>query len=184
MEARHEPMSADPTETGLLARARVGDHEALSELFRRYAQQVLDVAFRLTRSSDEADDVLQDIFVGLPEALRGFDGSGTLGAWLRRLAARAALLRMRAEQRRTKWQQRAALEGRAEERPVAVESRLTLQRTLDRLPADLRAVYVLKEVEGYSHGEIAGLLGITEGASEVRLHRARRFLRDRLRGKI
>ena len=170
-------MSADPTETGLVARARVGDHEALAALYGRYAQQVITVAFRLTKSEDEAEDVLQDVFVGLPEALRGYDGKGALGAWIRRLATRTSLLRIRAEQRRTKWQKRAAAEGRSEERPVPVESRLTLQRYLDRLPADLRAVYVLKEVEGYSHTEIGELLGITEGASEVRLHRARR-LRD------
>ena len=184
MEARHDAMSADPTEAGLLSRARVGDQDALADLFRRYSQQVLDVSFRLTRSSDEAEDVLQDIFVGLPEALRGYDGSGSLGAWMRRLATRASLLRLRSEQRRVKWQQRAAREGRSEERPVPVESRLTLQRYLERMPADLRVVYMLKEVEGYSHADIGELLGISTGASEVRLHRARRFLKDRLRGKL
>lgn len=184
MEAPHEPMSADPTEAGLLARARVGDHDALTELYRCYAQQVLDVASRVTRSSDEAEDVLQDIFVGLPEALRGYDGSGSLGAWLRRLAMRASLLRLRRERRRAKWQTRAARERSAHAQPAAVESRLTLQRCLARMPEDLRLVYVLKEVEGYAHADIAELLGITPGASEVRLHRARRFLKERLRGKL
>lgn len=184
MEARNEPMSADPTEAGLLAGARGGDHDALTDIFRRYSQQVLDVAFRLTSSRDEAEDVLQDVFVGLPEALRGYDGTGSLGAWMRRLATRAALLRLRSDRRRLKWQQRAAMEGRSEERPPSVESRITLQRYLERMPSDLRVVYVLKEVEGYAHADIAELLGITAGASEVRLHRARRFLKDRLRGKL
>lgn len=184
MEARYEPMSADPTEAGLLARARGGEHDALAELYRRYGQQMLDVAFRITRSDDEAEDVLQDVFVGLPDALRGYDGSGSLGAWMRRVATRAALLRLRTELRRSKWQERAAREGRSEQAAPAVEARLTLQRYLDRMPADLRVVYVLKEVEGYAHAEIAELLGITAAASEVRLHRARRFLKDRLRNKI
>ncbi|HUG40424.1 MAG TPA: sigma-70 family RNA polymerase sigma factor [Longimicrobiales bacterium] len=177
-------MSANPTEAGLLARARGGEHDALTEIFRRYGQQVLDVAFRITQSTDEADDVLQDIFIGLPDALRGYDGSGSLGAWMRRVATRASLLRLRTERRRSKWQERAAREGRAQQEAPSVESRLTLQRYLDRMPADLRVVYMLKEVEGYAHGEIADLLGITAAASEVRLHRARRFLKDRLRGKI
>lgn len=177
-------MSADPTEAGLLAQARLGEREALAAIFRRYGQQVLDVAFRLTRSRDEAEDVLQDIFVGLPDALRGYDGTGSLGAWMRRLATRASLLRMRRDQRRVKWEQRAARERGSEERPDPVESRLTLQRYLERMPSDLRVVYVLKEVEGYAHADIAELLGITAGASEVRLHRARRFLKERLRGKV
>ena len=177
-------MSADPTEAGVVTRARVGDHDALTDLFRRYAQQVLDVAYRLTRSTDEAEDVLQDIFVGLPEALRGYDGSGSLGAWLRRLATRAALLRLRSEKRRARWHHEAARDQPSRAVPTAIESRLTLERYLARMPEDLRVVYVLKEVEGYSHTDIGDILGITVGASEVRLHRARRFLKTRLKGKL
>ena len=138
LAARREPMSADPTEAGLLARARVGDHDALADIFQRYGQQVLDVAFRLIRSTDEAEDVLQDVFVGLPDALRGYDGTGSLGAWMRRLATRASLLRLRKEQRRAKWEGRAARERRSEDRQDPVESRLTLQRYLERMPADLQ----------------------------------------------
>lgn len=176
--------SLDPAEAGLVARARVGDHDALAELYHRYGQQVMDVAFSVTRSGDDAEDVLQDTFVGLPEALRGYDGSGSLAGWLRRLATRTALLRLRSEKRRVKWQGFGAMYGRDTDRQESVEARLTLQRYLDRMPADWRVVYVLKEVEGHTHGDIAELLGITVGASEVRLHRARRFLKERLRGKL
>ena len=61
---------------------------------------------------------------------------------------------------------------------------MTMEWALNRMPDDWRVVYVLKEVEGYPHEEIADLLGISQGASSVRLHRARRFLADRLRGRI
>ncbi|HUE77999.1 MAG TPA: RNA polymerase sigma factor, partial [Longimicrobiales bacterium] len=144
--------SLDPAEAGLVARARVGDPDALAELYHRYGQQVMDVAFSVTRSGDDAEDVLQDTFVGLPEALRGYDGNGSLAGWLRRLATRTALLRLRSEKRRVKWQGFGAMYGRDTDRQESVEARLTLQRYLDRMPADWRVVYVLKEVEGHTHG--------------------------------
>lgn len=177
-------MSAEPTEAGLLTRARTGDPDALAELYRRFGQVMHDVAFTITRSGDEADDVLQDVFIGLPEALRGYEATGSLEWWLRRLTARTALLGLRRAKRRSRWERRAAVLQPRTDRPDPVEARLTLERVLGRMPADLRSVYVLKEVEGYSHAEIAALLSITVGASEVRLHRARRFLRKRLKGKI
>ena len=178
-------MSAEPTESVAVTRARTGDADALTDIYRRHGQEMLDVAYRMTGSGDEAEDVVQDVFVGLPEALRSFDGStGGLSPWLRRLTVRTALLRMRREKRRSRWQRRAAELGRDHERPVAVEARLTLERALARMPPDFRAVYVLKEVEGYSHADIAEVLGITTAASEVRLHRARKYLKDRLKGKL
>lgn len=182
--ATHRRTSAWPTEAGLLKAARSGSHEALGELFREYGQQMLNVAYRVTGSTHDAEDVVQDLFAGLPEALRGYDGTGSFAAWLRRLATRVALLWLRRERRRNRRDQRVAEEATAEVRPVPVEARLTLERVLNRMPEDLRAVYVLKEVEGYAHADIAELLGITTGASETRLHRARRFLRDRLKGKL
>lgn len=177
-------MSAEPTAAGLIARVRAGDADALTELFTEYAQQVFDTAMRITGSHDDAEDVVQDVFLGMPEALPGYRGDGSLGAWIRRLATRTALLRIRREKRRHRWYWRAASARRASEPPPAVSARLTLQWALDRMPDELRVVYVLKEVEGYSHIEIAELLGISEGASTVRLHRARRFLRERLKGRI
>lgn len=191
-EPRKEPTLAqphvfdglEPVDPVLLARARAGEPGALEEIFREHGTLMLAVAERITGSADDAQDVVQDIFVGLPEALRGFDGSGVLAAWLRRLTARASLLRLRTDKRRTKWHRRAVHEGPRSHRPTAVEARLTLERVLDRMPHELRVVYVLKEVEGYSHSDIASMLGISSGASEVRLHRARRFLKDRLTGRL
>jgi RNA polymerase sigma-70 factor (ECF subfamily) len=156
----------------------------LGDLFRRHGQQVQDVAYRIVRSTDDAEDITQDVFVGLPEALRAYEATGPFETWLRKLVARTALLRLRRERRRTKWHQRAAEQQPRRTRPDAVEARLTLERALRRMPDDQRVVYVLKEMEGYAHGEIADLLGISAGASEVRLHRARRFLRDRLGDSI
>lgn len=190
MKVNSEPPTKDSSdrtaepETRLVARARAGEPEALAELFRRYADQVYEVSVRLTKSAHDAEDVTQDVFVGLPEALQGYEGTGSLGAWIRKVATRAALLLLRRTRRQTKWERRAGREGGRSEAPDQVEARLTLEWALDRMPEEWRVVYILKEVEGYSHDEIADLLGITAGASSVRLHRARGFLRDRLMGRV
>ena len=177
-------MSAEPSTDRLIARVREGDADGLTQLFRSYGQQVYDVALRITGSGDDAEDVVQDVFVGLPEALRGYRGDGTLGAWIRRLATRTALLRLRHDRRRLRWQRGAARATPTAEEPPDVSARLTLQWGLRRMADELRVVYVLKEVEGYTHAEIAELLGISKAASAVRLHRARRFLRGTLKGRI
>ncbi len=177
-------MTAEPNEAGLVARTRSGDAEALAEMFRRYADQVYQVAVRLTKSAPDAEDVTQNVFVGLPEALNGYDGAGGLGAWVRRVATRAALLHLRQDRRKAKWERRAMLDRSPTSDPDQVEARMTLEWALNRMPDDWRVVYVLKEIEGYSHDEIADMLGISVGASSVRLHRARAFLRDRLEGRI
>lgn len=177
-------MTVEPEEPGLVARARAGDAESLAELYRRYANQVYEVAIRITASSHDADDVTQNVFVGLPEALSAYGGTGELGAWIRRIATRTALLFLRQGRRQARWEREARRQAESSAPPDDVEARLTLEWALNRMPEDWRVVYVLKEVEGCSHDEIANLLGISKGASTVRLHRARRFLRDRLEGRI
>jgi RNA polymerase sigma-70 factor (ECF subfamily) len=177
-------MNAEPAGAGLATRARTGDRDALTELFRLYGQQLYEVAYRITGRRDDADDVVQDLFVGLPEALRSYRGAGTLGAWLRSLTRRTALLRLRREKRRGFWHRRAADDAPFREAPDPVDERLAITWAIDRMPEEWRVVFVLKEVEGYTHAEIASALGITPGASALRLHRARRFLRDRLKGKV
>ena len=159
----------------VVRRAQSGNLEALTELYTAYADSVYRVAMRLTSSSGDAEDVVQDVFVGLPEALRKYEHRGDLGAWIRRVAARTALMKLR-------WQRRKAevsLDAAELAAPARSETaRLTLETALARLPVSLRAVFVLREIEGYSHAEIGGILGIGVGASKVRLHRARRSLRD------
>ena len=162
----------------VLARAASGSSGALAELFHEYGARVHRVAFRLMLSADDAEDVVQDVFVGLPEALRAFSGSGTFDAWLRTVTVRTALMRMRASRRREAVAIRAGDLHTIE--PEAVVDRLAIATALAALPQDLRIVFVLRDVEGYTHAEIGRMLGIRAGTSEVRLHRARRRLRELL----
>jgi RNA polymerase sigma-70 factor (ECF subfamily) len=172
-------VSVPPPQRTLLDRTAAGDADALAELYRRHGAAVHAVAYRLTASAADADDVLQDVFVGLPEALRRFDGRGSFEGWLRRVAARTALMRMRRATRRGEVE----LDSDTSTAPAAAMdtgARVDIERALAALAPGLRAVFVLREVEGYSHAEIAEIMGLRAGTSEVRLHRARLRLRELL----
>ena len=161
----------------VVAAARAGDPAALAMLYRRFADAAMAVAYRLLLSRADAEDVVHDLFLGLPEALRKYDERGALAAWLKRVTVRLALSRLRSPSRREVGLQEAGAVASAPSDPAG---RIALADALAALPASLRAVLVLKEIEGFSHAEIAGLLGISTGASEVRLHRALRTLRRAL----
>jgi RNA polymerase sigma-70 factor (ECF subfamily) len=175
----------DPLDdAALVQRLRSGDLEALDALFHRHARGLLGVAYRLTGSSAEAEDVVQDLFVGLPVALRRYSEQGALGAWLRTVTVRLALDRMRRRERRREVPLDSMPAPNAGASSAgAMEARWELERALATLPDALRLVFMLKEVEGYSHAEISQLLGIRIGTSEVRLHRAIKALRGVLGGQ-
>jgi RNA polymerase sigma-70 factor (ECF subfamily) len=170
---------SEPTpEAQLAERASEGSPDALAALYDRYAAGVHRLARSLLRSAPEAEDVVQDVFLGLPRALRSYAGRGSLEGWIQRVAARTALMRMRAARRRREDELPPDAAGSAR-RDTPVE-RVALERALATLPDGLRAVFVLKVVEGYSHEEVAEMVGITVEASKVRLFRARKSLQDLL----
>lgn len=160
----------------LLAAARTGASDAVGELYRRHANGVYALAYRILGSPDEAEDVLQDVFVGLPRALAGYRERGRLEAWLRRVTVRTALMRMRSARRKREapLEEAAWAPSPSATHPV---DRIALERAMHRLPENLRAVFVLKEIEGYAHAEIGALLGITAASSAMRLSRAWSLLR-------
>jgi len=173
---------ADRSEqTALVAALRRGDAEALRDAYVRYGPAVYRIAYRLLGSAADAEDVLQDVFVGLPEALRAYDVRVSFEGWLRRVAARTALMRLRGQRRRREE----PLEPLSEPAVSARDDvdRVALERAIAALPDTLRSVFVLKEIEGYAHADVAELLGISVGAAEVRLHRAKRELRRMLRSR-
>ena len=151
----------------------------LERIFREHGQLVLDTAYRLTGSLSDAEDVLQDVFLGLPAALERYQPRDAFAAWLRRVTVRVALMRLR----RDRGRREIALDAVPEPSVRAHDSsgeRAEIERAIAGLPDGLRAVFVLREVEGYSHAEIAALLDIREGTSQVRHHRAVRMLRAAL----
>jgi RNA polymerase sigma-70 factor (ECF subfamily) len=174
MPLKEEATSLD--EAVLIAHAASGSHDALAALFELHSPHVHRVAYRLTMSADEADDIVQDLFIGLPEALSAFSGTGDFSAWLRRVAVRTTLMRMRASRRRSATAMR-AVGGKDTAMSNFMLDRMAIATALVALPDDLRIAFMLHDIEGYSHTEIAEMLGIRIGTAEVRVHRARRKLR-------
>ncbi len=167
-------------DAALAARLRAGELAALDVIYSRHAGRLLGLAYRLTNSREDAEEIVQDVFVGLPLALRGYAEQGTFGPWLRRITARLSIDRLRKAQRHRETDLEAYRVGFAPNPADRVDARLTLERAVAKLPDGMRAVFVLREVEGYSHAEIAQLLGIRRGTSEVRLLRGIRQLRNEL----
>lgn len=161
----------------LAAAVLAGSLDALGRLYERHAESLYRTALRFSRSRADAEDVVQDVFVGLRHALGRYREDGRLVAWMRRVTVRRAIDRRR----------RADLVGPGDRQWSSSATDLggnmdlldgtALREALAALPDTLRDVFLLKEREGYSHAEIAELLGIQSGTSAVRLHRAHRQLR-------
>ena len=163
-------------ERELVERLCAGDPGALTQAYERYAPMVYRVGCRLLGETADAEDLVQDVFTGLPRAARSFEGRSSFGWWLNRVAARTALMllrRHRAQRRRAERFGWLAPRSSGADEPAA---RMDLEHALQALDESHRVVLVLKEIEGYSHREIADLLGLSVGAARVRLHRARRRL--------
>ena len=157
----------------LVARARAGDFAALERLYRTYERPVYTVARRLTRSAEDAEDVLQETFLEVCRSLRQWRGAGSLWGWIRTIAASKALMRYRREKLR-EWE---PLDDDVARPGEDVPLRMDLEAALERLPERSRTVVWLHDVEGYTYEEIAELMGMTTSFSKSQLARAH----DRLR---
>ena len=171
----------DPTD--LIHRAQQGDRAAFEALYRAHVGRVYALCLRLTADAGQAEERTQDAFVRAWERLATFRGESAFSSWLYRLTVNEVLLGRRAEHRR---EQRivTADDPAALERPRpaigGAGMALDLERAIAALPVGAREVFVLHDVEGYRHEEIARLTGIAVGTSKAQLFRARRLLREAL----
>lgn len=181
---------ADRVERALVARCRRGDMTAFEELYRRHSGRLYNVVYRMTGSAADAEDLLQDVFLQAFRRMDSFRGESALGTWLYRLAVNTCLDHVRSHQGR---QQKITsfiedVEGlepvaNASWRPDRVLDRMDLEWAISKLPPSYRSAFVLHDVEGHEHHEVADLLGIAEGTSKSLLHKARIRLRAYLRGE-
>jgi RNA polymerase sigma-70 factor (ECF subfamily) len=158
----------------VLARARTGDAHALETLFRAYEGPVYNLARRICRTAEDAEDVLQETFFELCRSIGQYRGEGSLWGWIRTVASSKALMRLR----RNKYRDTDELED--EVSPTRREDtllRMDLEAALERLPEVSRAVVWLHDVEGYTHEEIAEMMGKTVSFSKSQLARAHVRLR-------
>lgn len=155
----------------LVPLVRAGDADSLGTLYDLTASRLRRVALRVLANEADAEDVVHDLFVGLPEAMRHYVESGRLFPWLVGCTMRLALMRLRAGTRRREADWELARDSSTADRPdLAPEVQETFAR-ISELPDSLREVVLLR-VEGLQHAEIASTLGISEGNSRIRLARA------------
>src|SRR5712691_8854498 len=165
----------------LVARARAGDEEALEALYRAFEAPVYNLARRILRSPEDAEDVLQETFLEVVKSIRQYRGEGHLWGWIRRIAASKALMRIRREQLRAADE----LVDEPEGKPgTSVVVNIDLERAFERLPETSRAVVWLHDVEGYTHEEIAEVMGRSVSFSKSQLSRAHARLRRMLQAGL
>jgi RNA polymerase sigma-70 factor (ECF subfamily) len=163
-------------------RAQRGDAGAFRELYEEHVGRVYAICLRMSGDNHEAEELTQRVFIRAWDRLESFRGESLFSTWLHRLTVNEALGVQRATQRRVRRVQPSedieGLDGPAIQAPPGV--RLDLDRAIAALPPGARQVFVLHDVEGYEHEEIARLTGIAAGTSKAQLHRARRLLREAL----
>lgn len=171
-------------EMALVERCRAGDLAAFEELYRAHAGKLFSVACRILGNASDAEDLLQEIFLSAHRKLDGFRGDSALGTWLYRLATNHCLDYLRSRSARMDQATDAiddnpgfvtATPGRSLADQTV--TKMDLERALAKLPEGCRAAFVLHDVEGLEHREVAATLGIAEGTSKSQVHKARLRLR-------
>jgi RNA polymerase sigma-70 factor (ECF subfamily) len=183
------PSSAGPSradELALVERCRAGDLAAFETIYQAHAGRLYSVACRVLGNPTDAEDLLQEIFLAAHRKLETFRGESALGTWLYRLAMNLCLDHLRSRATRS-GQLTDALDDeyglndsgsrRLAERTVA---KMDLERAMAQLPEGCRTAFVLHDVEGLEHREVAAILGIAEGTSKSQVHKARMRLRAML----
>ena len=192
------PAAVSGDESDLIQRLRAGDKNACAECIDRHSGGVYRLGLRMVSDPQEAGDIVQETFLNAFKAIHSFEGRAGLGTWLYRIAYNTALMRLRKKQPLYVPIDAPATPDEDEtlKTPVQLfdwcclpeedfqtsEARTELERAIAELPETLRAVFVLRELEGLSTDETAQVLNVSVANVKVRLHRARLWLRERLAG--
>ena len=186
--AMPQPTARD-AERALVERAQRGDVAAFEALYRSNAPRVHALALRLTGDAREARELTQDVFVHAWQRLTAFRGDAALASWLHRITINTLVMRVRGDRRRAarvrtqsdESDETAAIDGEQRSIPaIDIAQAVDLERAIAALPPGARQVFVLHDVVGYRHTEIAELTGLAEGTLRAQLHRARRLLMEAL----
>ena len=177
------PTDAPDGSTDLRA-AQTGDTEAFGRIYRAQVGRINALALRLTGDAQRAEELVQSAFVRAWQKLPSFRGESALSTWLHKLTVNVFLLDDRGQRRRSlkELPEEAAPEPMTAQRPPAMshEDRIDLERAIAKLPEGARVAFVLHDIHGYDHNEIAAMCGLAAGTIRAQLHRARRRLQEAL----
>jgi RNA polymerase sigma-70 factor (ECF subfamily) len=183
------PASSRSLDADLIKRAQQGDSDAFATLFHAHKTRIYSLCLRMTNNTAEAEDLAQDAFLQVYRKLSSFRGDSALSTWLYRIAVNTVLMHFRRktpcrisldEPIRNQDDSKSVRReyGTRDGRLDSVVSRVALTRAISELPEGYRAIFLLHEVEGYQHREIAKLLGCSVGNSKSQLHKAKLRIRD------
>ena len=186
-------MVENKSDVELVRLMRGGRQDAFQEMIDRYSGKVFSLASRLTRNPQDAEEVLQDVFVTVHRKIRGFEGKSSFSSWLYRVTVNAALMKLR----KNRQEQSLSVEDvlpqfqnsllltsnpRNEGEYAALRAQLVaaLESAIRRLPPDYRGVFVLRDIDGLTSREVSKIMDLSIPAVKSRLHRSRLILRRRL----
>jgi RNA polymerase sigma factor (sigma-70 family) len=177
-----QPASSGSVVPDIIRRAQAGDSAAFEQMYREHSPRVYALCLRLSGGTRaEATELMQDVFIRAWRNLKSFRGDSAFSSWLHRLTVNSMLENVRSEKRRVARVMTADIStmnafARTEQPDVGVD----LERAIAALPDGAGMAFVLHEIEGYQHAEIAAQLGIAEGTVKAQLHRARKLLIEAL----
>jgi RNA polymerase sigma-70 factor, ECF subfamily len=163
--------------------ASEGERQALGEIYRRHNRRVYSICLRMTQNQSEAEDLAQEVFIQLFRKIGSFRGDSAFTTWLHRLTVNQVLMHFRKlkvrDEKITEDGEipEPAVSGTEDPARMPVLDQIALDKAIAQLPPGYRAVFLLHDVEGYEHGEIARMLGCSVGTSKSQLHKARMKLR-------
>lgn len=177
--------AAPAADSADVALAAAGDRRAFERLYQTHVNRVFTVCTRMCGSRVRGEELTQDVFVRTWEKLPQFRGDSAFSTWIHRIAVNIVLTDRKNEGReRRRMKEDEGENGEEIFAPAATTprdgDRMDLAAAIESLPPGARQIFVLHDVEGYKHEEIATLCGITAGGSKAQLHRARLLLRERL----
>ncbi|MBX7139008.1 MAG: sigma-70 family RNA polymerase sigma factor [Oligoflexia bacterium] len=187
-------MPAEKTDFQLIEEFRLGQLSSFEELIGRYSEKAFNLAIRITRNQEDAEEVLQDVFVTVFRKSAGFEGKSSFSSWLYRVTMNAALMKLRRNKHTTATiniddvlpQINLKLVERSSEAvdldKIALRAQVVtvLEQAINKLPEDYRPVFLLRDVDGLTSREVSKMLGLSVPAVKSRLHRSRLMLRRKL----
>jgi len=185
-----KPQGDGLSEAEAIERAKQGDAEAFEVLYNLHKRRVYSLCLRMTANTAEAEDLSQEAFLQLFRKIGTFRGESAFSTWLHRMAVNVVLMRLRKkglsvvpleETMETDEESPKKEPGAQDPSLAGAVDRLELQRAVEALPPGYRTIFVLHDIEGFEHNEIADMVGCSIGNSKSQLHKARMKLRDSLR---
>lgn len=168
-----------------------GNNEAFTEIVARYTEKVHNLALRVTRSQEDAEEILQDVFITVYNKIDKFEGKSAFSSWLYRITINTAFMKLRKNKRHIASSLDESQENgkdidvtpeqiNNDSHSVQHELRAELEKAITRLPEEYKNIFILRDIDGLSNQEVSEVIGLSVPAVKSRLHRARLMLRKKL----